>query len=182
MSEIEEWRPIAGYEGKYEVSNYGNVKSLNFRGTDKEQHLSLSTNFSSYLRTVLYKEGKKHNLFVHRLVAEAFIPNPENKTDVDHRDKDTTNNKVENLQWLTRSENIKKSFSQGNKISEKNKSITKEANQIISIWVNEKQDLEFIGNVYELVRTFPEMRLSQGNLNEVRLGNRNHHKGWKIKL
>ena len=101
-NKIEEWREII--EGYY-VSNYGQVKSCNYRNTGKESLLKIS-NCGNYKAVNI--KGKL--CYVHRLVATAFIPNPENKTDVNHIDCDTHNNSVDNLEWVSRNENIQKYF------------------------------------------------------------------------
>lgn len=98
---LEEWRDIAGYEGKYQVSNLGNVKSLQ----RKERLLKPASN-GSYLFVVLSKGGESKMHYVHRLVAQAFIPNAMNKCDVNHLNCVKTDNRAENLEWATRRENL----------------------------------------------------------------------------
>ena len=103
MTEEEEiWCPIKGYEGLYEVSDKGMVKSI---GYGKERILSPGKLQNGYLRVNLCKNGEKKNLLVHRLVAQAFIPNPDNLPQVNHRDEDKTNNSVQNLEWCDRKYN-----------------------------------------------------------------------------
>ena len=104
MNEI--WKDIDGYEGLYQVSNLGNVKSLNYNRTGKERILKPGTNGSGYLHVILCKNGKIRLFKVHRLVAKAFLENPDHKSDVNHKDENKTNNCVENLEWMTRQENI----------------------------------------------------------------------------
>ena len=101
----EEYKDVIGYEGLYQVSNKGNVKSLNYRHTGKERILKLRKNNRGYLQVFLYKEGKAKVYKVHRLVATAFIPNPNNLEQVNHIDEVKTNNIVENLEWCTREYN-----------------------------------------------------------------------------
>ena len=105
--EGEEWRDIVGYEN-YQVSNMGRVKSLNYNHTKQEKILSqFLNNRIGYLQVVLYKEGKMKTFRVHRLVANAFIENPNNYPMINHKDEDKTNNCVDNLEWCTNSYNQK---------------------------------------------------------------------------
>ena len=99
MEEI--WRDIEGFEGKYQVSNTGKVKSLNYRNTGKEKILKGGDNGYGYLKVGLCKDGKEKTCRINRLVAQAFIPNPDNLPEVNHIDKCKTNNCVENLEWCT---------------------------------------------------------------------------------
>lgn len=99
MEEI--WKDIEGYEGLYQVSNLGKVKSLNYNKTAKSELLKLRKNTNGYTRVVLYKNRKAKDYQVHRLVAEAFIPNPNNYPIINHKDENKTNNRVDNLEWCT---------------------------------------------------------------------------------
>lgn len=106
----EEWRDVVGYEGLYEVSNFGRVKSLQ---RDVAKILKSNPGIGGYLRVVLCKNEVKKNRFVHVLVAQAFIPNPEGKKQVNHRDGNKKNNHVDNLEWTTPAENIAHAFELG---------------------------------------------------------------------
>ena len=101
----EYWKDIKGYEGLYQISNLGRVKSLPRNGTIKDERIiKYSLDKYGYPQVVL--NNKKHKCFrVHRLVAEAFIPNPQNKSTVNHIDGNKTNNKLNNLEWNTIKEN-----------------------------------------------------------------------------
>lgn len=104
---IEEYRPVKGYEGLYEVSNMGNVRSLpKMRGAFPQDALIKVHEITScgYHRVRLHREKASHHA-VHRLVAIAFIPNPMNLPQVDHIDGDKNNNCVSNLRWCTAKEN-----------------------------------------------------------------------------
>lgn len=102
---IEIWKPVVGYEGLYEVSNLGNVRSLNYNHTNKPKLLKQDLCKNNNLRVTLYNRTKKRFL-VHRIVAEAFIPNPYNKPEIDHINTIRTDNRVENLRWVTHTENM----------------------------------------------------------------------------
>lgn len=82
---MENWKSIKDYEGLYEISDHGNVRSLNYNKTGRTQLLKPRKDKDGYLHVVLYKEGEHKNKLVHRLVAEAFIPNPLNLPDVNHK-------------------------------------------------------------------------------------------------
>ena len=118
MEEV--WKDIKGYEGLYQVSNYGRIKSLDriikdsHRSYNKnDKILKLSFNFQKYLMVNLSKYGVKKSYRVNRLVAEAFIPNPLNKSQVNHIDGNKINNNVENLEWVTPSENMQHAYKNG---------------------------------------------------------------------
>ena len=102
---MEEWKDIPAYQGKYQVSNLDNVKSLNYNRTGKEKILKPMENRGNYLMAVLYKDRKRKAYSVHRLVAEAFIPKIDGKNQVDHIDSNRQNNNVNNLRWCTIAEN-----------------------------------------------------------------------------
>lgn len=99
MEEI--WKDIEGYEGLYQVSNLGRVHSL-YRNIILKGFIDQD----GYRLVTIYKNNTKSNKTIHRLVAQAFIPNPENKSHVNHIDEDKTNNRVDNLEWMTAKENI----------------------------------------------------------------------------
>ena len=96
---MEIWKDIKGYEGLYQISNLGNVKSLK---TNKNLYYSKSRN---YLRVSLNKNGIRKGCSIHRLVAQTFIPNPNNYPCVNHKDCNGNNNKVNNLEWCTYKQN-----------------------------------------------------------------------------
>ena len=103
------WKPVKGYEGFYEVSNLGRIRSLdrtvncvhNSVAIKKGKILKLSTIPKGYLCAHFSKYGKSKSIEIQRVVALAFIPNPNNLPCVNHKDEDKTNNKVDNLEWCT---------------------------------------------------------------------------------
>ena len=103
---IEQWRSIEEYENLYQISNYGNVKN-------HKNQLLKPMNDGNYLNVDLYKNEKKKRYKIHRLVAKAFIPNPEDKKEVNHIDGNKLNNKYSNLEWVTPSENMIHAFKKG---------------------------------------------------------------------
>ena len=119
MAEI--WKDIKEYEGLYQVSNFGRVKSLEKWSDTRhgpktrkrpEMIKSLSYN-ANYMRVNLNKDNKKTLHYVHRLVAIAFIDNPNNKPEVNHLDGNKTNNNLFNLEWVTTKENLLHAWENG---------------------------------------------------------------------
>lgn len=108
----EEWRDIAGYEGLYQVSNFGMVRSLPKRAY-KRGYMKQHVTHYGYLALRLTKNGKARGKRVHRLVAEAFLPNPNNYPVVNHIDGNKQNNVVSNLEWCTYAHNAKHAHETG---------------------------------------------------------------------
>lgn len=105
MKEI--WRDIDGYEGRYQISNLGNVKSLRYAGGNTERNLVPKCNNSGRLWVELIDGKRKKCMLIHRLVAIAFIPNPDNLPQINHIDENPKNNVVDNLEWCTGSYNVR---------------------------------------------------------------------------
>lgn len=103
----ETWKPIKGYEGLYEVSNKGNVASLNYRKLNYRKELTPKKNNYGYLWVELRNNGKTKQMLIHRLVADAFIENKENYPVINHLDENPLNNCVDNLEWCTMSHNVR---------------------------------------------------------------------------
>lgn len=115
-----EWKDVKGYEGFYQISNSGIVKSLGgWCGTAKRKEKIRSTSLThdGYVKVRLIHQGKDKTMRVHRLVAEAFIPNPENKDTVNHIDGNKQNNIVSNLEWANRTEQMIHAYKLGLKTS-----------------------------------------------------------------
>ena len=108
MNEV--WKDVEGYEGRYQVSNLGNVKSLRYGGRNEARNLVPKCNNSGRLWVELFSNGNKKCMLVHRLVAIAFIPNPNNYPQINHIDENPKNNCVENLEWCTCQYNISTYF------------------------------------------------------------------------
>lgn len=115
MEQIENWETIKNYEGLYEISNHGRVRSLdrfvNGRYTNKAfakgRILIPNKNGTGYLAVSLCFNGNQKNTHVHRLIATYFIPNPYNLPQVNHKDGNKQNNNLDNLEWVTHKENIR---------------------------------------------------------------------------
>lgn len=101
---MNEWKPVKGYEGLYEINKLGCIKSLQKRNYNNT--LSTRVDRAGYRSTRLCKNGKVIGKFIHRLLAETYIPNPENKKFVNHLNGDKLDNRIENLEWVTHSENM----------------------------------------------------------------------------
>lgn len=110
MSEQEIWKDVVGYEGLYKVSNKGNVYSIERKDTIGRKCggriMKPKITRDGYLRIGLYKNGIKKSKLIHRLVAEAFIPNPKSFLEVNHKDENKKNNYVENLEWCDTRYNV----------------------------------------------------------------------------
>ena len=106
LPNLEVWKDIKYYEGIYQVSNFGNVKSLGNSFSRKERFLKLSPQSKGYLTVVLQKNATRKMVLTHRLVAEHFIYNTESKRQVNHINGDKTDNIVENLEWVSHRENL----------------------------------------------------------------------------
>lgn len=118
MKEI--WKDIKGFKGHYKISNYGNVKSLKRKVLNRGclriiggNILKFRPHRQGYLLVALYKNAIREDIMVHRLVAEAFIPNKQNKKEVNHINGNKSDNNANNLEWVSPSENVRHSFKFG---------------------------------------------------------------------
>lgn len=105
---MEQWKDVVGYEGLYEVSNLGRVRSVDRQIKYKDSYRTVKGIYIQqlyepygHLFVRLCKEGKKKQMYVHRLVAQAFIPNPDNLPCINHKNEIPDDNRVENLEWCT---------------------------------------------------------------------------------
>ena len=110
MTESEIWKDVVGYEGLYEVSDKGNVRSVERKDSIGRKCggrvLKPINNGHGYLQVDMCKNGKAKKKRIHRLVAEAFIPNPKGFLEINHKDENKSNNELSNLEWCTREYNI----------------------------------------------------------------------------
>lgn len=147
---MEEWRDIDGYEGLYKVSSYGRVKRVDhvsFGRHLKERILKGGKFSNGYLFVCLRKNGVNKNYSIHRLVAIAFLPNEEHFTDVNHKDGNKTNCKVDNLEWCTRSYNLEHAVKIGLMASQCKirRSVTVRCGEKITTFETMKDCAEFFG-------------------------------------
>ena len=157
------WRPIEGY-GAYHVSNFGRVKSL--KGNVKILKPQFNTN--NYLYVNLCKDGKRNLFLIHRLVALAFIPNPNNKPEVNHQNGHPMNNYVGNLEWVTSSENKQHAFNTGLQKSGAEHHFAKLTNEQV-VYIRENPDGL---NQYELAEKFG---VQQSTISEIQRGKKYRH-------
>lgn len=102
LKEVKTWKDIPGYEGLYRISTSGEIYSYPRKGNFGRDHfLKFRVDKGGYLRVLLSKNSKSKEMLVHRLVAKAFLPNPHNLPEVNHKDENTKNNNVSNLEWCT---------------------------------------------------------------------------------
>lgn len=99
----ERWRAIRGYEGEYEVSDHGRVRSIKSGGIILKPEIKRN----GYITVCLWQKNAKKNRLVHRLVAEAFLPNLTTFDEVNHKDENKTNNRIDNLEWCSRKYNMR---------------------------------------------------------------------------
>ena len=154
----EEWKDIKEYEGKYQISNYGNIKRLAYvdqRKTQtysyKEMLIKPQINNSGYLRVALWKDGKNKKHFIHRLVAEHFIENPKKLPEVNHDDGNKQNNHVSNIEWISISENQK--HARRNKLFTPNEQGIHEKKKVFQINRDTKEVIKVYDSVTEAVLT-----------------------------
>jgi hypothetical protein len=183
-----EFKTINNFED-YLIYQDGQVYS-----TYTNKFLPLTLQGDTYLKVILYHKSKRYIKKPHRLVAEAFIPNPENKPQVNHIDGNKLNNHVDNLEWVTPSENTQHAWDSGlhekTRISSRYRAISrnqssemrdKVANyrKVSSIWNHPLYGI-YEGSAIDLIRAYPDQLLDSGTLSQVRLGKQQHHKEWRV--
>lgn len=169
---VEIWKAIQGYEGLYQVSNLGNVKSLNWANKGFPQNLYLKKHCRGYLQVELSKNGKKTMITVHRLVANAFLSNPQGLPVINHKDENKRNNCVDNLEWCTHSQNMMCYFANHDSPNSKPLNV----HEVIA-----QKDLD--GNVLKIwenaITIKHSLGLNEWAIRECCRGNRNTAYGYK---
>lgn len=183
----ENWLPVKDFEGIYEVSDKGQVRRMaGSAGCHVTRLLSPGYNKGTgYQQLHLSKGGIQTNKQIHRLVAEAFIPNPENKLQVNHIDAVKTNNSLENLEWCTRSENAYHALKMG--VKSNTTPIQQHAVRLMNKtlkskrywWMNEKKRKQelFYGSMSDLSRL---AKANKGGFWRVSQGIQKTYKGWEV--
>ena len=167
MKEV--WKDIEGYEGLYQISNLGRVKRV-----ITDRILKGKKHKDGYLLVDLYKNSVGAGKTIHRLVAQAFIPNPENKPQVNHTDEDKTNNMVSNLEWMTAKENN----NHGTRNERAGKAISKSQSiPIIATNLKTGESIEFYGS-NECAR---QLGLHQSSITKVLKGRLKQTGGYTFK-
>ena len=178
----EEWKPITGYEGFYEISNFGRIRSIDrieyqrhYSGImSKYMHqgqiIKPGKRTNGYITIGLTKNGKRKTHSVHRLVALHFLEKPEGKDYINHLDADPTNNRVSNLEWCTQSENIQYAYDHGTKKPPHLKPIGQYDmdGNLIKVWEGQTAAARALG-------------IHQANILKVCQGNREQTGGFKWK-
>lgn len=154
--EKEEWKSVVGYEGYYEVSNMGRIRSIRYG----IKNLRLLRSTVGYLQIAFRVKNQIKRSSVHRIVAEAFIPNPENKPFVNHKNSVKSDNRLENLEWVTMSENVKHSYIDG----KRNKERTKEGKKIIEIFDKEGNS---VGVFHKMKNAAKFIGVNPGNMSAL---------------
>ena len=148
MKEI--WKDIKGYEGRYQVSSLGRVYSNKSNIIRKPK-----SNKDGYLEVSLWKNGKSHTFLIHRLVAEHFIPNINNKTCVNHINSKRDDNKVNNLEWVNIQENNIHALKYGNRDYSSNEHMSKMGRKR---WENKLKAIEMYDKNYNFIREFKDSK------------------------
>ena len=176
----ETWRDIKGYEGRYQVSDMGRVKSLKrtvvlksgFKRTIRERILKIQTDKDGYLQVGLCNgSGKRKTVKVHRLVCEAFHKNPKNKPCVNHIDENKTNNVASNLEWCT----VKENNNYGTRTAKAVKAIAKALSKPVGQYTSKGELVKVWQSTREVQR---QLGFNQSNICKVAQGKRKTAYGY----
>lgn len=159
----EKWRDVLGFEELYQVSSFGNVRTIK----NGEVEMSQQENRNGYMTVHLRDKGVERRAMVHRLVAEAFIPNPNGFRDVNHKNGDKSDNRVENLEWTSHADNMTHSF----------RELGKNVRHIVQLDL----DNNFIERWNSIIEASEATGICRTNIGECCRGNRKHTKGYKWK-
>ena len=177
------WKKVQGFEGLYEVSNKGRVRSIDRYVTGKNgkkyfrpgRILSLTEKENGYLSVSLWKNNKGHSLYVHRLVGKAFIPNPNNLPTINHKDGNKQNNNVSNLEWMTYYDNNEHAIKHG--LRHDNHNNKKMSTRVIAETLDGKMKKEF-PSMREAER---ELHLANGSVHiAIKKGWHYHGLRWRV--
>jgi len=174
----EKWKPIAGYEGYYEVSNFGRVKSLSrIVPRSDSGYLTVGERIlkygkaRGYKKIVLTRKGKSITTTVHRLLALMFIPNPKNKAQVNHKDGNKQNNSLDNLEWVSCSENAQHAYDTG----------LRKAPTHAKDWITHKRAKKILTHLHKgntIKSTSIKFKISISSVNKIKAGRHRKINKW----
>ena len=161
-----DWKWIAGYEGLYQVSDHGHVKS--FVKSKNGRELKPIVQATGYLAVSLYKDGRAVIFNIHRLVAEAFIPNPEEKPTVNHKFGVTTDNRASELEWATYGENNAHAYKTGLRAPAYDPQVFTFKHPELGLFTGTKHQFYTTHNLHD------------GHVSALASGKTKQHKGWIV--